>query len=65
MFGSFQLIKAKLVSALIMVTPTSNEPFEIMCDDSDYTGGAVLLLLMLKKKLNYYGERDVSNSFCL
>ena len=39
---AFNLIKAKLVSAPIMITPTWSEPFEIMCDASDYAVGAIL-----------------------
>ena len=39
---AFKLIKAKLVSAPIMIVPDWTESFEIMCDASDYAVGAVL-----------------------
>ena len=40
--STFKKIKSKLVIALIMVTPDWNKEFEIICDVSDYTMGAVL-----------------------
>ena len=39
---SFNRLKEALISAPIMESPDWNLPFEIMCDDSDYTVGAVL-----------------------
>jgi hypothetical protein len=39
---AFNIIKEKLVSAPVIVAPDWNEPFEIMCDASDYAVGAVL-----------------------
>ncbi|XP_075077063.1 uncharacterized protein LOC142163817 [Nicotiana tabacum] len=39
---AFELIKEKLVSAPIMVTPDWSQPFEIMCDASDVAVEAVL-----------------------
>ena len=39
---SFQEIKNKLIEAPIVVAPTWNEPFEIMCDTNDFVVGAVL-----------------------
>nr|XP_016515230.1 PREDICTED: uncharacterized protein LOC107831949 [Nicotiana tabacum] len=39
---AFELIKEKLVSAPIMVTPEWSQPFEIMYDASDVAMGAVL-----------------------
>ncbi|XP_070032498.1 uncharacterized protein [Nicotiana tomentosiformis] len=39
---AFELIKEKLVSAPIMVTPDWSQPFEIICDASDVVVGAVL-----------------------
>ncbi|XP_070036930.1 uncharacterized protein [Nicotiana tomentosiformis] len=39
---AFELIKEKLVSAPIMVTPDWSEPFEIMCDANDVAVGSVL-----------------------
>nr|XP_009601215.1 uncharacterized protein LOC104096536 [Nicotiana tomentosiformis] len=41
-FRAFELIKEKLVSAPIMVTPYWSQPFEIMCDASDVVVGAYL-----------------------
>ena len=38
----FLFLKEKLVSAPIVVAPNWNLPFELMCDASDYTIGAVL-----------------------
>lgn len=39
---AFEKIKKALVTAPIMVVPNWNEPFELMCDASDYVVGAVL-----------------------
>ena len=39
---TFQLIKEKLVSTPIVIIPDWSEPFEIMCDASDYVMGVVL-----------------------
>ena len=39
---TFEEIKNKLIEAPIVVAPTWNEPFEIMCDASDFAVGAVL-----------------------
>ena len=39
---AFQVIKEKLVSAPIVIVPDWSEPFEIMCDASNYAVGAVL-----------------------
>ena len=40
--GAFELLKQKLVSAPIVVVLDWLKPFEIMCDTSDYSVGAVL-----------------------
>ena len=40
--GAFSVLKDKLVSALIVVVPDWDLPFELMCDASDYAIGAVL-----------------------
>ncbi|XP_075473911.1 uncharacterized protein LOC142504960 [Primulina tabacum] len=39
---AFEKIKMALVTAPIMIAPDWNEPFELMCDASDYAVGAVL-----------------------
>ena len=39
---AFEVIKNKLIDAPIIVTLNWDEPFEIMCDASDYAIGAVL-----------------------
>ncbi|GKB56258.1 reverse transcriptase domain-containing protein, partial [Tanacetum coccineum] len=38
----FQILKKKLTQALILIAPNWDQPFEIMCDASDYAIGAVL-----------------------
>ncbi|GJW66744.1 reverse transcriptase domain-containing protein [Tanacetum coccineum] len=40
--SSFQTLKKKLTEALILIAPNWDQPFEIMCDASDYAIGAVL-----------------------
>ncbi|KAI4334640.1 hypothetical protein L6164_013356 [Bauhinia variegata] len=39
---AFETLKKALVTAPIIITPKWGEPFEIMCDASDYAVGAVL-----------------------
>ncbi|GKF92764.1 reverse transcriptase domain-containing protein [Tanacetum coccineum] len=39
---AFNILKKKLIEALILVAPDWDLPFEIMCDASDYAVGAVL-----------------------
>ncbi|XP_062086043.1 uncharacterized protein LOC133792141 [Humulus lupulus] len=39
---AFKTLKEKLISAPIVCTPNWDLPFELMCDASDYTVGAVL-----------------------
>ncbi|KAK8670108.1 hypothetical protein V6N13_104869 [Hibiscus sabdariffa] len=39
---AFEILKSKLVTTPIVEPPNWNLPFELMCDDSDYTVGAVL-----------------------
>nr|GEW25241.1 reverse transcriptase domain-containing protein [Tanacetum cinerariifolium] len=39
---AFETLKKKLTKALILVIPDWNLPFELMCDPSDFTIGAVL-----------------------
>jgi hypothetical protein len=40
--AAFRTLKSALVSAPIIQPPDCSQPFEIMCDASDYTVGAVL-----------------------
>nr|GEY75497.1 hypothetical protein [Tanacetum cinerariifolium] len=39
---AFETLKKNLTEALILVVPDWNLPFELMCDASDFTIGAVL-----------------------
>ncbi|GJT31147.1 reverse transcriptase domain-containing protein [Tanacetum coccineum] len=39
---AFETLKEKLTNAPIMVSPDWSQPFELMCDASDFTFGAVL-----------------------
>ncbi|GJR29497.1 reverse transcriptase domain-containing protein [Tanacetum coccineum] len=39
---AFQTLKKKLTKAPILIAPNWDQPFEIMCDASDYAIGAVL-----------------------
>ncbi|GJV25251.1 reverse transcriptase domain-containing protein [Tanacetum coccineum] len=41
-FFAFQNMKKKLTAAPILIAPNWDQPFEIMCDASDYEIGAVL-----------------------
>jgi hypothetical protein len=40
--AAFRTLKSALVSAPIIQPPDWSQPFEIMCDASDYAVGAVL-----------------------
>nr|GFB62716.1 reverse transcriptase domain-containing protein [Tanacetum cinerariifolium] len=39
---AFRTLKEKLTEALILIAPNWDQPFELMCDASDYAVGAVL-----------------------
>ena len=39
---AFNATKEKLISALVMTVPDWSQPFEVMCDASDFAVGAVL-----------------------
>ena len=60
---SFQQLKQALISAPIMQPPDWNQPFEIMCDASDYAVGAVLGQRK-DKKLHaiYYASRTLDEA---
>nr|GFD03838.1 reverse transcriptase domain-containing protein [Tanacetum cinerariifolium] len=40
--GFYRTLKDKLTKALILIAPYWDQPFELMCDASDYAVGAVL-----------------------
>ncbi|XP_075475578.1 uncharacterized protein LOC142506338 [Primulina tabacum] len=55
--NAFNRIKTSLISAPIMIVPDWKEPFELMCDASDYSVGAVLGQRKDKMfKANYYAS---------
>nr|GEZ63422.1 reverse transcriptase domain-containing protein [Tanacetum cinerariifolium] len=39
---AFRTLKEKLIEASILIAPNWDQPFELMCDASDYAVGAVL-----------------------
>ncbi|GJX47244.1 reverse transcriptase domain-containing protein [Tanacetum coccineum] len=47
---AFELLKEKLTRAPVIVSPNWNLPFELMCDASNFTVGAILALRHLFKK---------------
>ena len=59
--NAFETLKEALISAPIMQPPDWNQPFEIMCDASDYAVGAVLGQRK-DKKLHaiYYASRTLN-----
>ena len=59
---SFEEIKNKLIEAPIVVAPNWNEPFEIMCDASDFVVGAVLGKRREKiVRSNYYVSKTLND----
>ena len=59
----FQSIKEKLVFAPIVIVPNYSEPFEIMCDASDYAVGAILGQSREKIfKAIYYSSRTIEDA---
>ena len=60
---AFEEIKNKLIEAPIIVRPTWNEPFEIMCDASDF---AVLAILGQRRekmfRLIYYASKTLNDA---
>ena len=60
---AFQTLKQALIFAPVMQTPDWNEPFEIMCDASDYAVGAVLGQRKEKKlHVIYYASRTLDEA---
>ena len=39
---AFGILKKALISALVIIAPNWDQPFELMCDDSDFAVGVVL-----------------------
>ncbi|XP_076891846.1 uncharacterized protein LOC143543396 [Bidens hawaiensis] len=61
--NAFNVLKNKLVEAPILMSPDWSLPFEIMCDTSDYTVGAVLGQGMDKKPVAiYYVSKTLSDA---
>ncbi|GJW87763.1 reverse transcriptase domain-containing protein [Tanacetum coccineum] len=60
---AFNILKEKLTSAPIIISPDWNEPFELMCDASDFIVGAVLgQQIDGKFKPIYYASKTLNNS---
>lgn len=56
---AFELLNKKLVEAPILVAPNWGLPFELMCDASDITMGAILGQCRDKVFLSiYYASKD-------
>ncbi|XP_076927296.1 uncharacterized protein LOC143590815 [Bidens hawaiensis] len=61
--NAFNVLKNKLVEALILLSPDWSLPFEIMCDASDYAVGAVLGQRVDKKPVAiYYASKTLSDA---
>ncbi|XP_073290546.1 uncharacterized protein [Primulina huaijiensis] len=60
---AFEKIKKALVTAPIMIVPDWKEPFELMCDASDYAVGAVLGQIREKMfRAIYYASRTMDDA---
>nr|GEY42300.1 reverse transcriptase domain-containing protein [Tanacetum cinerariifolium] len=60
---AFNTLKKKLTEASILVVPDWNLPFELMCDASDYTIGAVLGLHKSKHfQPIYYASKTITEA---
>lgn len=60
---AFEKLKELLTSAPVMTPPDWNEPFELMCDASDYAVGAVLGQRRDKKPCAiYYASRTLNDA---
>ena len=56
------MIKKKLVSVPIIIVPDWSEPFEIMCNASDYAVGAILGQRREKMfRVVYYSRRTLND----
>ena len=60
---SFDRLKKAFISALIVVSPDWNLPFELMCDASDHAIGAILGQRKENKLyVIYYASRTLNNT---
>ena len=60
---SFDQLKEALISALIVISPDWNLPFELMCDASDHAIGAVLGQRKENKlHVIYYASRTLNDA---
>ncbi|GJZ54087.1 putative nucleotidyltransferase, ribonuclease H [Tanacetum coccineum] len=60
---AFNILKEKLTTAPIIISPDWNEPFELMCDASDFAVGAVLgQRIDIKFKPIYYASKTLNNA---
>ncbi|GJY84597.1 putative nucleotidyltransferase, ribonuclease H [Tanacetum coccineum] len=60
---AFNILKEKLTTAPIIISPDWNEPFELMCDASDFAVGAALGQRIDRKfKPIYYASKTLNNA---
>ncbi|GKA11410.1 reverse transcriptase domain-containing protein [Tanacetum coccineum] len=60
---AFNILKEKLTTAPIIISPDWNAPFELMCDTSDFAVGAVLgRRIDGKFKPIYYASKTLNNA---
>ncbi|GJT60683.1 reverse transcriptase domain-containing protein [Tanacetum coccineum] len=60
---AFNILKEKLTTAPIIISPNWNMPFELMCDASDFAVGAVLGQRIDEKfKPIYYASKTLNNA---
>nr|GEX77206.1 hypothetical protein [Tanacetum cinerariifolium] len=60
---AFNILKEKLTTAPIIISPDWNVPFELMCDASDFAVGVVLeKRIDAKFKLIYYASKTLNNA---
>ncbi|GKB60999.1 reverse transcriptase domain-containing protein [Tanacetum coccineum] len=61
--GAFNILKEKLTTTPIIISPDWNMPFELMCDASDFAVGAVLgQRIDGKFKPIYYANKSLNNA---
>nr|GEW42346.1 reverse transcriptase domain-containing protein [Tanacetum cinerariifolium] len=60
---TFNILKEKLTTAPIIISPNWNTPFELMCDASDFAVGAILRQRINGKfKPIYYASKTLNNA---